>query len=59
MELQGGHDIRVDDLVVGKFESHGSVTLHNETQDAAFDVFVDAVDCTAESVLKTYGLKCT
>ena len=58
MEIQDGHDIHVDEFVVGDFQSHGTVTLHNETQDTDLNVFIDAIHCTAEAVLQTYGLKC-
>lgn len=50
IELIGGYNVEIDDIISGVLESLGRKTVMNETQSEEIDVFIQHCHCSAQRV---------
>lgn len=50
LELIGGYDVEIDDIISGDLESLGSETVINKTQTEEMDVFIQDCHCNVHRV---------
>lgn len=49
MELLGGYDVDLEDIITGEFENHGGEIVHNLTKGEDMSVYIQSVHCTPNS----------
>jgi hypothetical protein len=49
VEMLGGYDILVGDVVSGNLHSHGGEDLHNQTQQETMSVYIQGIHCSSST----------
>ena len=55
IELLGGYDVQIGDVVSGDLESHGGETIYNNTQMESMDVYIQGIHCTKQNAINLCG----
>ena len=51
LELLGGYDLKVGDILIGKLDSLGGEEIKNITQNETWDVFIQDIYASKQSAL--------
>ena len=49
IELLGGYEVEVGDVLTGDLDTHGGEKLRNETKSETMDVYIQAIHCSPAS----------
>ena len=55
IELLGGHDVKMNDIISGNLEFIGSEKLYNESQKEKMSVYIQSASCTKKSAKNLMG----
>ena len=49
IELLGGYEVSVGDIICGNLEDHGGETLRNVTENEDMDAYIQGVHCSPQN----------